>query len=129
MEFIMKKKLFVFGLLLALSASTHSYWGYRGYGWGPAYGFGLGWGAGIYSPYYAPYYHPYPYYAPPARPTSAAEIENAKLQGQAEALKAENDRKEKELEMKRRQEKIQRDDEYYRKQEKKTKTRVSSFRC
>jgi len=102
MESIMKKKLFLLSLLLVASASTHCYWGYRGYGWGPGYGFGLGWGAGIYSPYYAPYYyHPYPYYAPPARSVSPAELENAKQQGQLDALKSENDRKEKELEKKR----------------------------
>ncbi len=101
----MKKKLFLLSLLLAATASTHCYWGRGGYGWGPGFGWGVGWGlgyGGLYAPYYNPYYYPHPYYAPPVRPANPADIENAKQQGQLDALKSENDRKEKELEKKRR---------------------------
>jgi len=105
----MKKKLLLFSLILLASASTNCYWG-RGYG---GYGLGLGWGLGAatlaYGPYYAPYYNPYyyrpyPYYAPPApRSIHPAVTENIKDQGRLEALKTENNRKERALETKRSQ--------------------------
>ena len=106
----MKKKLLLLSLLLTGSASTQCYWGYAGYG---GFGLGLGWGVGVstlaygpyYGPYYAPYYyHPYPYYAPPApQPIHPTVTANIKEQGKLEALKTENDRKERELQNKRRQ--------------------------
>jgi hypothetical protein len=100
----MKKKLLIFSLLLTASVSTSCYWGYGGYGWGGGYGFGWGLGAAaLYGPLYNPYYyHPYPYYAPPAQPINPATIANIKDQSKLNALKAENNRKERELEAKRR---------------------------
>ena len=103
-------------IILCSTSSSYSYYG-GGAGFGVGVGVGLGTAALAGAPYYgygyygSPYYgYGYPYYGYPyhhchhchhRRYIDPRDIENARQQGELKAIRAENDRKERELEIQR----------------------------